>query len=206
MQPGTATSGARSLAPHIEGVRAEAVRRFEARHAGMQLSPVVVVIAALDERGAIEDVVRRIPRPACGLPVDTIVVDDGSSDGTGEAAERAGALVARLERNCGHGVALRLGYALARDHGARYLVTLDGDGQWDPADLERVLEPVVRDEADFAIGSRVLGAAETDDRYRQLGDPVAVRDGADQQLRRLVLDLLLAHGRRHLGAHGAQPG
>jgi glycosyltransferase involved in cell wall biosynthesis len=169
MRPGKATTGARSLAPHVEPVRAEAVRRFEARHPGLELAPVVVVIAALDERGAIENVVRRVPRPACGLPVDTIVVDDGSSDGTGEAAERAGALVARLERNCGHGVALRLGYALARDHGARYLVTLDGDGQWDPADLERVLEPVVRDEADFAIGSRVLGAAETDDRYRQVG-------------------------------------
>ncbi|HEV8151795.1 MAG TPA: glycosyltransferase family 2 protein, partial [Solirubrobacteraceae bacterium] len=169
MRPGKATTGARSLAPHVEPVRAEAVRRFEARHPGLELAPVVVVIAALDERGAIEDVVRRVPRPACGLPVDTIVVDDGSSDGTGEAAERAGALVARLERNCGHGVALRLGYALARDHGARYLVTLDGDGQWDPADLARVLEPVVRDQADFAIGSRVLGAAETDDRYRQVG-------------------------------------
>jgi glycosyltransferase involved in cell wall biosynthesis len=169
MRPGKATTGARSLAPHVEPVRAEAVRRFEARHPGLELAPVVVVIAALDERGAIENVVRRVPRPACGLPVDTIVVDDGSSDGTGEAAEHAGALVARLERNCGHGVALRLGYALARDHGGRYLVTLDGDGQWDPADLERVLEPVVRDQADYAIGSRVLGAAETDDRYRQVG-------------------------------------
>jgi glycosyltransferase involved in cell wall biosynthesis len=169
MQPGKATSGARSVAPHVEPVRAEAVRRFEARHPGLRLAPVVVVIAALDERGAIADVVRRIPRPACGLAVDTIVVDDGSSDGTGEVAARAGALVARLERNCGHGVALRLGYALGRDHGARYIVTLDGDGQWDPADLERVLEPVVRDEADFAIGSRVLGAAETDDRCRQVG-------------------------------------
>lgn len=168
-RPGKAESGARSLAPYVATVREEALRRFEERHRGLRLAPVVVVIAALDERGAIEDVVRRIPRPACGLPVDVIVVDDGSSDGTGQAAESAGALVARLERNCGHGVALRLGYQLARDHGARYLVTLDGDGQWDPADLEPVLEPVVRGEADFAIGSRVLGAAETEDRYRQLG-------------------------------------
>jgi glycosyltransferase involved in cell wall biosynthesis len=161
--------GATALAPGVEEARAEAVRRFEERHGGRALGPVVVVVAALDEVGGIEDVVRRIPDPACGLAVDTIVVDDGSTDGTGATAEAAGALVARLERNCGHGVALRLGYALAREHGARYIVTLDGDGQWDPAHLEPVLEPVVRDEADFVIGSRVLGATEAGDRYRQLG-------------------------------------
>jgi glycosyltransferase involved in cell wall biosynthesis len=161
--------GTRALAPYVDEVRGEAVRRFEERHGGRTLGPVVVVIAALDEAGGIEDVVGRIPARACGEAVDTIVVDDGSTDGTGAVAEAAGALVVRLERNCGHGVALRVGYALAREHGARYIVTLDGDGQWDPAHLEPVLEPVVRDEADFVIGSRVLGATEAGDRFRQLG-------------------------------------
>jgi glycosyltransferase involved in cell wall biosynthesis len=160
---------ARSRAPYVERVRGKAVARFTARHPGLRLAPVTVVIAALDERGGIEDVVRRIPARACGLDVATLVVDDGSTDGTAEAAEAAGALVARLERNCGHGIALRLGYAMAREHGARYIVTLDGDGQWDPVFLESVLEPVVRDEADFVIGSRVLGATETDDRVRHAG-------------------------------------
>jgi glycosyltransferase involved in cell wall biosynthesis len=166
---GSAGQGAKALAPYVEEVRARAVRRFEERHAGRPLGPVVVVIAALDEAGGIEDVVNRVPARPCGLTADTLVVDDGSTDGTGALAEAAGALVARLERNCGHGVALRVGYALAREHGARYIVTLDGDGQWDPAHLEPVLEPVVRDEADFVIGSRVLGATEAGDRYRQIG-------------------------------------
>jgi glycosyltransferase involved in cell wall biosynthesis len=161
--------GTRALAPYVDEVRGEAVRRFEERHGGRTLGPVVVVIAALDEAGGIEDVVGRIPARACGEAVDTIVVDDGSTDCTGAVAEAAGALVVRLERNCGHGVALRVGYQLAREHGARFIATLDGDGQWDPVELPRVLEPLVRDEADMVIGSRVLGSTETDDRFRQAG-------------------------------------
>ena len=62
----------------------------------------------------------------------TVVVDDGSSDRTSEVADRDRVYVARLERNCGHGVALRVAYQLARENGARYIVTLDADGQWDP--------------------------------------------------------------------------
>ncbi len=158
-----------TLAEDVEQVRANALAAFAARHGDLRLGPVVAVIAALDERGAIAGVVRGIPAEACGLHVDTLVVDDGSSDGTQQVAEAAGAYVIRLESNCGHGIALRLGYQLARERGADYIVTLDGDGQWDPADVPVVLEPVVRDEADFVIGSRVLGRAETDDAFRSAG-------------------------------------
>jgi glycosyltransferase involved in cell wall biosynthesis len=129
----------------------------------------VAVIAALDEEGALGTVLEEIPDRACGLDVDALVVDDGSTDATSEVARAGGAYVARFERNLGHGVALRVGYRLAREHGARYIVTLDGDGQWNAAELPIVLEPVVSGEADFAIGSRVLGATETDDAFRQAG-------------------------------------
>ena len=111
----------------------------------------------------------RIPSRACGLPVDTIVVDDGSSDRTGEIAREHGAYVARRERNGGQGAAFRVGYRLAWEHGARYVVTLDADGQWDPADIPGVLRPVVDGEADFVLGSRVLGDAETGDVVRRAG-------------------------------------
>jgi glycosyltransferase involved in cell wall biosynthesis len=142
---------------------------FVAAHPGATFAPVVVVIAALDEEPSIGATLAEIPPAACGLDVDVLVVDDGSSDATAAVAQAAGAHVVRLERNVGHGVALRTGYGLAARLGGRFIVTLDADGQWNPAELESVLEPVARDEADFVIGSRVLGAAETDDALRQTG-------------------------------------
>jgi glycosyltransferase involved in cell wall biosynthesis len=150
-------------------VQTAAIEAFRAEHSGFAFAPVVAVIAALDEAGAIADVIADVPRVACELPVDVLVIDDGSTDGTGRIAREAGAHVVRLERNCGHGVALRVGYRLAREYGARFIVTLDGDGQWNPTELPGVLEPVAGGQADFCIGSRVLGAAETDDRVRHAG-------------------------------------
>lgn len=159
----------KALAPYTDAVRAEAIRAFDAGHPELRFAPVVAVIAALDEEESLGDVLGAVPAEACGLEVDTLVVDDGSADRTSAVAAAAGVHVVRLERNCGHGVALRVGYALAREHGARYIVTLDADGQWDPAELATVLQPVVDDEADFVIGSRVLGRTETDDGVRQAG-------------------------------------
>ena len=152
-----------------DAVGEQAVRAFREANPGLELAPVVVVIPALDEAECIGGVLDGVPKQACGLHVDTIVVDDGSSDGTGEVARAHGAHVARMERNCGQGAAFRVGYRLGREHGARYLVTLDADGQWDPADIPGVLQPVVDGEADFVLGSRVLGSAETDDAVRQAG-------------------------------------
>jgi glycosyltransferase involved in cell wall biosynthesis len=160
---------ARTLTPFTAGTRAAALEAFRDEHPGLRLPPVAVVIAALDEEDCLGDVLADIPAEVCGRGVATIVVDDGSSDATSEVARRAGVLVARLERNCGHGIALRVGYELAREHGAEVIATLDADGQWDPAELERVAAPVLEGEADFVIGSRVLGSTETDDDFRQAG-------------------------------------
>jgi hypothetical protein len=146
-----------------------AVRRFRERHPDLCFAPVVVVIPAFNEEDAIGAVLDDAPREACGLSVDTLVIDDGSVDGTARVARNAGVYVAALEENSGQGAALRLGYRLAREHGAKYIVTLDADGQWDPADVSRLLEPIIAGEADFVLGSRVLGRAETDDSFRQAG-------------------------------------
>jgi glycosyltransferase involved in cell wall biosynthesis len=150
-------------------VAEEAVGAFRVRHGELELAPVVVVIPALNEAECVGGVLDAIPAEACGLPVQTIVVDDGSTDDTSDVAQAHGAFVARLGQNLGQGAAFRVGYRLGREHGARYLVTLDADGQWDPADMAGVLAPVVEGEADFVLGSRVLGRAETDNRLRGLG-------------------------------------
>jgi glycosyltransferase involved in cell wall biosynthesis len=155
-----------ALADQVAG---QAVRAFRERHGELELAPVVVVIPALNEAECVGGVLDDMPAEACGLPVQTIVVDDDNTDATGEVARAHGAFVARLEQNLGQGAAFRVGYRLGREHGARYLVTLDADGQWDPADMAGVLEPVVDGEADFVLGSRVLGRAETDNRLRGLG-------------------------------------
>ena len=156
--------------PYIAEVRAAALADFRARHKTLKLAPTVAVIAALNERESLGAVLDAIPDLACGLQVDTLVIDDGSTDGTSEiVAAHKGVYLARLERNCGHGVALRLGYQLASEFAAQFVVTLDADMQWDPVELPIVLEPLVLDEADFVIGSRILGTAETDDSVRQAG-------------------------------------
>jgi glycosyltransferase involved in cell wall biosynthesis len=147
----------------------EAIRDFQAEHPDVGFAPVVVVIPALNEEDCIGDVLAAIPAEACGLAIDTIVVDDGSSDSTAEISRAGGAYVASRKHNSGQGAAFRVGYRLAWEHGGRYVVTLDADGQWDPAEIPNVLQPVVDGEADLVLGSRVLGHAETDDIVRHAG-------------------------------------
>jgi glycosyltransferase involved in cell wall biosynthesis len=163
------------LKPYAQSVREEGIRRFREAHPGLALPPVAVVIAALDEEESIAGVLDGVMPEACGLRIAKLVVDDGSSDRTSEVATAHGAHVVRLERNCGHGFALRVGYQMAREHGARFIITLDADGQWNPHEIPGVLQPLADGEADFVIGSRVLGRAETDDQLRQAGVHVFAR-------------------------------
>ena len=135
------------------------------------LPPVAIVIAAYNEQkdGAIAQVIDTLPRSLCGLETAILVVSDGSTDATAAAARQHGALVCDVPVNRGQGAALRLGYQLARDGGASYIVTTDADGQYNPAEMERVLAPVVAGQADFVTGSRKLGSQETKDPVRRLG-------------------------------------
>jgi glycosyltransferase involved in cell wall biosynthesis len=103
------------------------------------------------------------------LEVSTLVVVDGGTDRTAQVALDSGVFTCVLPVNLGHGAALRLGYQLAEAHGARYVVTLDADGQNDPAEMAAMVQPLLDDDADFVIGSRRLGVDRTTDRFRQAG-------------------------------------
>jgi glycosyltransferase involved in cell wall biosynthesis len=148
-----------------------AVATFSQAHGerATRLAPVAIVIAAYNEEGAIGPVIEALPREVCGLATAVIVVADGCADGTAAEAHAAGAMVCDVPVNRGQGAALRLGYRLAREGGARYIVTTDADGQYNPAEIERVLTPVVVGEADFVTGSRRLGSQETKDLFRRTG-------------------------------------
>ena len=141
----------------------------ESGDAARALPPVAIVIAAFNEADVIGMVVEALPATICGLKTAVVVVSDGSRDETAAVAKAHGALVCDVPVNRGQGAALRLGYRLAREGGAGYIVTTDADGQYNPAEMERVLAPVVAGEADFVTGSRKLGSQETNDLVRRLG-------------------------------------
>ena len=133
------------------------------------LPPVAIVIAAYNEEGGIGPVISALPTTACGLATATIVVADGCADGTVAEARDHGAIVCDVPVNRGQGAALRLGYRIAREGGAQYIVTTDADGQYNPAEIDSLLAPVVAGTADFVTGSRRLGSEETRDPVRRLG-------------------------------------
>src|SRR4029079_17901940 len=87
--------------------------------------------------------------------IDVVVVDDGSSDGTADAAARAGATVVRLPFNLGIGAAVQTGFRWALERDYDVAVRLDGDGQHDAAELPKLLAPLETGEADVVTGPRV---------------------------------------------------
>ena len=135
----------------------------------VKLPPVAVVIAAYNEEGSVGQVVEGLPGTVCGLATEVIVVADGCADATAKEADAAGALVCDVPVNRGQGAALRLGYRIAREGGASYIVTTDADGQYNPLEIESLLAPVVAGTADFVTGSRRMGSEETKDPIRRAG-------------------------------------
>jgi glycosyltransferase involved in cell wall biosynthesis len=145
------------------------VRAFLAAHPSGVGAPLAVVIPAYNEEPTVAEVIREIPSEAAGLQIEVIVVVDGAKDATAAQARSAGALVCDVPVNRGQGAALRLGYWLARARGAEVIATIDADGQYEPDELGRVVEPIRTGRADFVSGSRRLGAELTTDHVRHLG-------------------------------------
>jgi hypothetical protein len=161
--------GRSATLPQSDATDEAALAAFRKQYGEPALGPVAVVIAAYNEADGIPGVLPMLPEEVCGLHADVVVVDDGSSDGTAGALEGSRALVVACPRNRGQGAALRLGYRVAREHGAAYVITTDADGQYDVADFPTVLAPILDGRADFVSGSRIIGHQHTLDKVRRLG-------------------------------------
>ncbi len=114
-----------------------------------------VVIPVYNAAHVIGPVVQHITR----LGFDTIVVNDGSTDGTAQVASHAGALVMSHVVNRGKGASLRTGFAFALRTGYDIVVTMDGDGQHDPAEIPRLLGAATQGQHVIVIGDRVMNRA-----------------------------------------------
>jgi hypothetical protein len=130
---------------------------------------LVTISPAYNEAENVAAVIRRMPTELDGYVVVPIVVSDGSEDRTAEVARRAGALVAELPIRRGGGLALRVGYEIALQLGADIIVTLDADGQHLPEELPVIVAPILRGDADYVNGSRLLGDFERESMIRHIG-------------------------------------
>ncbi|MEM2930959.1 MAG: glycosyltransferase [Thermoproteota archaeon] len=127
---------------------------------------IVACIPAFNEERTIASVVIKTMRH-----VDKVIVcDDGSTDLTGEIAEKLGVEVIRNERNMGKGVAIITLIMHVKKFKPDIVVFLDADGQHNPDEIPRIIEPIVRKEADAVIGSRYVEGSQVDAPfYRRLG-------------------------------------
>jgi glycosyltransferase involved in cell wall biosynthesis len=132
-----------------------------------KLSPptIIAAIPCFNEQGFIGDVVTRTKK----YVERVIVIDDGSTDKTGQAARAAGAEVVRHENRRGAGAATRSAFEAAKKAKADILLTLDGDGQHNPDEIPRLLSAIVPDQADLVIGSRFLKMETNMPGYRKFG-------------------------------------
>jgi glycosyltransferase involved in cell wall biosynthesis len=112
----------------------------------------IAIVPALNEAHSVRRVIDELRAFDPGL--DVVVIDDGSADGTADAAAAEGAYVLRLPFNLGIGGAVQTGFKFAFERGYDIAVRVDGDGQHDPAQLACLLGPILRGEADIVVGSR----------------------------------------------------
>ncbi|MCA1688771.1 MAG: DUF2304 family protein [Actinobacteria bacterium] len=151
-----------------------ALRQYAERH----LSPeerlsekreILIIVPAYNEEKGIRSVLRKVPKKLLGYEVKTVVVDDGSADATEAIALEEGFPVAAHVVNRGQGDALRTGFEIAQLERADIVINLDADGQYKPEEIERLVKPIIEDEADFVLGSRFMGFYEEAGSVRHVG-------------------------------------
>jgi glycosyltransferase involved in cell wall biosynthesis len=128
---------------------------------------IVIGIPAYNEEKTIAGIILKLQK----IVDKVIVCNDGSSDLTGDIAERLGAVVINHPKNLGYGAGIRSIFLKAKELDADILVTFDADGQHRIEDIKSVIEPLQKNEADIVIGSRFIGGNNDDGvpKYRKAG-------------------------------------
>ena len=111
---------------------------------------VIAVIPALNEEETILKVIRGVKK----YVDEIILVDDASADKTAIIAQREGAIVLSHKKNQGYDKSIDDGFALAAKRGATIILTFDGDGQHNPEDVPKIVEPILDGMADVVVGKR----------------------------------------------------
>ena len=130
---------------------------------------IMVIIPAYNEAENLNELLAKIPKNIKGRNVGALIIDDGSSDNTRDVVIKAGHLIAQNKINRGQGAASRLGYDVLLKNNIKIGVAMDADNQHRPEDIETMVAPILNDEFDLVIGSRVLGETYTSTALRNTG-------------------------------------
>ena len=123
---------------------------------------LVIQIPCLDEEESLPTTLRDLPTTLSGFDaIETVVVDDGSGDRTAEIAERLGAHVVKVPRTRGLAHAFMAGIETSLARGADVIVNTDADNQYAGEDIAKLVEPILRGEADVVIGARPIRTIES---------------------------------------------
>jgi len=139
------------------------------------LGKLVVMIPAYDEEETIGDVIREIPREISGIArVEVLVMEDGSTDRTVEIASKAGAdrIVSEKQR-LGLARAFEKGLEVALGMGADVIVNIDADGQYVPAEIPKLVQPIVDGGADVVLGDRQIRKLDHMPSSKKIGNRIA---------------------------------
>ncbi|HPR77296.1 MAG TPA: glycosyltransferase family 2 protein [Candidatus Limiplasma sp.] len=141
---------------------------------------LLIALPCYNEAEKIAQVLASIPETFAGIDERRLlVVDDGSADDTARLALAAGAMVVRHKCNRGLGQAFRTAVDYAVEHGFDVMVNMDGDGQFDPGEIQNLIDPILREETDFVTGSRFM-------RGRKIEHMPAVKRWGNRQMNHLV--------------------
>ncbi len=133
---------------------------------------VIVGIPAFNEEKNIATIITKLSKIADKV----IVCNDGSTDLTSQIAEKMGAIVVNHEKNLGYGGAIRSIFTKAKNIEGDILVTFDADGQHRIEDVQKVIEPIINQDADLVVGSRFLDDSEKEvPNYRRVGIKVITK-------------------------------